>query len=691
MARKKAEKKPVPPVVIHVSPSGNDRWSGRLPKPEARRKDGPMATIHAAVARARRYQGKEGLKRPVNILVRGGTYCLTEPLVLNERDSGAPRSGNPWTDFTQPKLLTIAAYKGEKPILSGGRRITGWKTSRVNGVDCWVAAVPEAKGGKWNFHQLWVNGKRRERTVLPAKGFFRMESVPDKKEGSGFQEGQQTFICHEGDIRQWKNLRDVEIHTFNFWIDEHQWIKRFNLATRLVELDRKSKFHLLDEWRKEGAQYRVENVFEELRKPGQWYLDRKQGLLYYIPRKGELPGKAEVIAPCLPELLRIEGRDPDKKAARGITCEGLTFKYNEWVPKKDWSSSAQAAHEVPGIINLKNARNITFRNCVIEHSGTYGIDLESTFEARVEGCTLRDLGAGGVKVWHGCKRTHVLDNEIADGGHIYGAGVGALIGKTMGTRLIHNHIHDFYYSGVSVGWTWGYQESDTWGNIIEHNHIHDLGKYMLSDMGGIYCLGTQQGTRLRFNHIHDVFSRTYGGWGIYTDEGSTHILIENNLVYNTKCGGFHQHYGRENLIQNNIFYHAIENQFARSRFEPHSSFTFRRNICVIREGLFWKGDFRGANAVMDGNMYWHEKSRGLKGQFAEDFSKKTAKDGKVDFRRWKRLGFDRGSIVANPEFVNPRRGNFGFRPGSPFARIGFIPFDVSDSGPRRPVRTEVQD
>jgi hypothetical protein len=239
-----------------------------------------------------------------------------------------------------------------------------------------------------------------------------------------------------------------------------------------------------------------------------------------------------------------------------------------------------------------------------------------------------------------------------------------------GSARSHNHIHDLYYTAISVGWTWGYAPNQCAGNIVEFNHLHHIGKDMLSDRGAIYTLGVQPGTAIRNNLIHDARSFSYGGWGIYPDEGSSNMTIENNIVYRTKSAGFHQHYGQENLAPNNIFAFGEEFQLMRTRAEDHVPFTFEGNIVYFDSGGLPGSNWTGDQFHMNRNAYW------------------DARGGPVPFSgsalaEWRQRGQDADSLVADPPFVNAANYDFTLLPESSAWKLGWKKIDLSAVGPRQ--------
>jgi hypothetical protein len=192
---------------------------------------------------------------------------------------------------------------------------------------------------------------------------------------------------------------------------------------------------------------------------------------------------------------------------------------------------------------------------------------------------------------------------------------------------------------------------------------------ILSDMGGIYTLGKQPGTRILNNLWHDIAGLRYGGWGIYFDEGSSGILATSNIVYRTTHGGFHQHYGETNMVWNNIFAFGRDQQIQRTRAEPHRSFSFKTNIVYFDSGVLVAGDWSGMNYLIDRNVYFDGRP---------DAKEVTFGDNSLE--KWRAQGKDRNSIFANPLFVAPKENDFRLQPKSPALKVGFEPIDLSNVG-----------
>jgi hypothetical protein len=185
-------------------------------------------------------------------------------------------------------------------------------------------------------------------------------------------------------------------------------------------------------------------------------------------------------------------------------------------------------------------------------------------------------------------------------------------------------------------------------------------------MGGVYTLGASEGTTVSNNVVHDVYSFDYGGWGLYTDEGSYGITMENNLVYACKNSGFHQHYGKENIITNNIFALNIRAQLQATRIEEHRSLSFTNNIVYFNKGKLLSGNWNKFNLLTDYNCYWDTRTRDI--EFGSSF------------KDWKKAGKDIHSLIADPLFVNPESFDFHFKSLTVARKIKFSPFDYSKAG-----------
>ena len=673
------------PLVFHVARNGSDKWSGRFAAPNAPRTDGPFATVERArdAVRDLKLQNGHELTQSVEIYLHGGTYTLDRPLHFAPEDSG-----------TAECPVLYAAYGSEKPLLSGGRAISGWKQATVDGKRLWTVEIPDVREGRWYFRELWMNGQRRTRARSPNTGFFRISAVPDLDIKQPYQNGQQRFQYAPGEIAQWKNPEDVNVVIMSFWISQRRGIASLDEAQHMVNLNSRSAMRLTDGFgmAPKLARYYVENAFELLDSPGEWYLNRKTGVLYYMPLPGERMEKAEAVAPVLDQLLAVEGEVKEDRRVEYLTFRGLTFAYAEWWLPADGMVNrywGQAAASVPGAIKLNGARHCSFEQCTLAHVSSYGIHFSRGCDHdRVVHSDLFDLGTGGVTIGEpdrignlppGMKspfpddpkeETHdieISDNEIHEGSRVIHHGHGVWVGQSYNNLISHNHIYDFYQIGISVGWTWGYGKSLAHNNVVEYNHIHQIGQKWSSDLAGIYTLGGQPGTVLRYNLIHDVECADYVGRGIYLDEGSQDMVVENNVIYRTTTGGFGLNYGRRNTIRNNIF--ALGEL---SQIEPvggmnkpaaleGSDYVLERNLFYWKAGEnFLRGQRPKQNDRLNihGNLYWQEGG----GAQAP--------------------GFDPSPLVADPLFVDPAKADFRLKPGSPAAKIGFQPIDLSEVGPR---------
>jgi hypothetical protein len=716
---------------LFVATNGDVSWTGRLPEPKADKSDGPLPSIQAAKDRLRHLLETEPSFSTVTVWIRGGSYPVYEPLNFDAEDSG----------------VTYAAYPGEQPVIDGGMRVKNWSATKLHGATVWVADLKDLPVRRDTFRSFFVNGQRRPRTRLPREGFYHLAGVPGRSLGMGGNDwlfdGADSIRVKASEIKNWKNLGEVDVRIMHFWTEERLPVKSVDEASGVVKLQRSSVFVLQDGFTNQWAEYWIENVFEALGgEPGEWYFDSADRKLYYVPMPGETISNIEAVLPMTYQFVRINGVPEDGHLVEDVVFKGLTFQYADWfqpeengtyfdpyVPEENWrrrdssvipgmshhglklGGTPQSAIHVPGAISLVGAHQCGIVGCRIAHVGYFGINLADGCQRNlIEANTIEDMGGGGIKI-DGAEypsapvrfsgKNWLTDNVIRTGGRVFMTAPGIIVTHGFGNMIAHNEISDLYQIGISVGWRWFREHTVSRDNRIEYNHIFHLGQKISSDMGGIYTLGVQPGTMIRNNLIHDVQHRQYGGWGIYTDSASANLVVENNVVYDVSAQSIivnavdDSPTNREIMVRNNIFAlgnqgeaRIPENYLRRVNNIPGKAATYLNNIFINLPGRPTyvaeigpvKQHPHNDIFFTDLNLVWDSSGKPPLMNREEEAAGREKES--QDLEAWRTLGNDQHSLVADPKVRNLDKRDFTLLPDSPAFELGFEPIDLSQVGPR---------
>ena len=655
------------PWEFYVAPGGADSSPGTL--------DRPFATLEKARDAVRERKRAVGLPTGgATIWLRGGQYPRVAPLVLSPEDSG--ETGKP---------LVIAAYRDEKPVVLGGRRIAGLQATS-DGV--WQVVLPEAKQGGWIFRTLYVNGRRYTLARSPNRGYYRMGgAAPDATSpasGPDAGKSKSAFRAALGTIQAWPDPASINLKVWNSWWTALHPLKQVDPATGVVQLAGPARRPIPNHGL---SPFVVENHPGALDEPGEWQLDRASGLLRILPRPGDDLGKAEVFAPAAEHLMELAGEPSRNRWVERIELRGIAFRCTTWTLPPEGYDDTQAAVGVGAVIEATGARNCLWDRCELAQTDSYAFWLKSGCrDCTIRQCHLHDLGAGGVKIGESRKEepelaaggNRVENCFIHNAGHVHGSGVGVWIGASSDNVVTHNEICDFWYTGVSVGWMWATALNGTRNNRVTHNHIHHV-MQRLDDGGGIYCLGLQPLSVLANNCIHDVGrdGARGKGHGIYLDEGSAAILVENNLIYDVQGGAVRLQVGTScNTITNNICAFArrfqVDMEVARTN-------VFIANIVYWSQGKLFRYDkWPHYEKFISRNVYWCTDGKPILFAGLPWEQWRAMRQAPAGF--YKGVTMDEGSVVADPRFVDVAGRDFRLKPGSPALGRGFRPIDRGEIG-----------
>lgn len=552
---------------IHVSPRGDDINPGT--------EERPIRTLAHAAELARSM--KRNARGDVTLLLAGGVYTLTQPLALSADDSGVNAHN-----------VVYTAEPGQRPIISGGLRIKGWKKIDT-AKNIWAASVPADVPAS---RQLYIDGVRATRTrgrlpvavTMTATGYAAADaSMASWKHPSGLEfvyTGGNSVWSETGEgLGSWTEPRCpvASIEGTTITMAEPCW----DDSTKRVMLPSGARTANLVGPMSVGKQPSyVENAYELLGTPGQFYLDRATSMIYYTPRAGEDLATADVELPVLESLIDATGTAANP--IRNIVFSGIQFSYATWLGPNDPDgfSEIQAGYQVTGAegyskqglctlvpdgacpygawtkepanVRLHFAHNIRFTRDAFTHLGAAGLDLgEGAQNDVVEGSVFTDISGNGLELATVDKplapdAEFAIDNRIDNNlfeavGAEYRGGIGIVIGYARKTLVSHNQLDQLPYAGISIGWGgWpdkiqkAGQANHSALNVISDNLLHE-DMLVLSDGGGIYTQGLTgkslaDGERVTGNVVYNQYS---SGHAIYSDNGSSMMTISGNVMFHT--------------------------------------------------------------------------------------------------------------------------------------------------------------
>ena len=532
---------------FYVAPNGNDSWSGRLAKPNVDLSDGPFATIQRAQKAVRRlkqqvykpekppidsrYMGSPytlGEGRDILVLLRGGYYFLQEPIRF-EPDDGGERveTDLPTGAFEFHKLkdyfVTWAAYPGEKPIISGAARLTGWKVDKR----MWCT--------KWNGTPIQkVLWEDRVLTLArtPNRGFFTPAVMPVNT---------KMFQFRDGDVQNWSQMQDNRIHFMLRWHHGTNSIAGVDETNRVVHLAKPEKGLV-----EVPPRYYVENVPALLDTAGEWFFDEKKSQLLLIPPDRNVDPKSVIVTvPVLKELLTVKGCAD--RPVRNLRLYGLTFEAT--------NNSGNDA------IRFLYAHHCELVDSEIRHVGGYGVLVSNgCYQTQILNNVVQNAENGGILARgnpHPMDWRDVVRETIVSYNRVSGCG-GVSIGahNTLNTTISHNEIsHNRGRNALSIGGWMNVEPALEGGYIVEYNHIHHVQSYA-DDSGAITSSGMTHRSFIRGNLIHDVMPGFFNDNVAYWfDNMSSGWTVEQNIYYNVPQGEMKLCATElsDNIYQNNFF------------------------------------------------------------------------------------------------------------------------------------------
>lgn len=682
-------------LVFFVSPDGSDGNDGLNATSPFRTPERARAAIAAL-----KTQGNGTLPEEVSVSLGPGIYFLDATLTLSSADTDPERQ------------VTWGAAVPGTATLSGAAPLSGWV--QRNATNVWSTALPAAFPQQLLRQLFDLNRTRytlRQSTTLLYSAFF--------------EDAQPVRIVVDSNDIPWpaSALRAARVVLWHCWSTSQSRLASWNPDNATLTLGSP-----LDDrycWANNtagGRRYAIQNV-----------LDDPAGLL---PREFTYDPESRLVTVCLehtavapPTLLAplLSMVVDITEGAANVTLDGLVIAHTEAFLEETCmdvsypgggSCNAQSANDQDQVaLQIGNSSDASILNVEVTLTGSHGIWVRGDAARTViDRCWVHDIGAGGMRVGDGnsgdstwpSPRAHAVtsglvisNSTIAFMGAITAMGAGILLTDAANVRIVHNAVHDVSSIAISLGSDYGFGSATNYNNEVAFNHVYNVGLGQLSDMGCIYNLGVVANSSWHHNLCHDVQSFDYGGWGLYADEGTSSLLMRDNIIHSTKSAAYHQHYGVDNEVTNNVLAFPVrwycnatlmpncDDAAVRSSQQPPgggthsiSSFSFHTNIILLQNAsatlLYARNAPPGmSNMTFDNNTYW--SSALPPGNLT--FPSNTNLDETLTFAQWQAVGYDAHGGVDDPQFVNAQGFDFALNTGSPAIARGFMSINISGVGP----------
>jgi len=679
-------------TVFYVSLSGNDSWIGKLAEVNSDRTDGPFATLEKARDAIRALKQAGPLpKRGVTVYIREGAYSLSTTFKLTAKDSGIETAPIVWK-----------AFNGENVQLIGGKEITGFQPiddpsvlKRINGnIHNKILKADLKAQGITDYGTISDSGpgiefffqdKRMTLARYPNEGWLKIKDVPQsgKLKFKGVLPHMRFGIpvgkhygrfTYEGDRpKRWTDVSDVYLHGYWSWDWRDAYINVKAIDTERREIYPQEPYHGYGYTK--NQRYYALNIFEELDMPGEWYLDRTDGILYFFPPSPIENGRTFVSILTDP-LISLENTEY-------IRVQGVNLEFSR--------GSA---------VTLSGGSHNLIAGCTIRNLGTTAVAISGGKANGITGCDIYDIASGGITLSGGDRKTLTPGNNFASNNHIHHYSTWrrtycpAISISGVENRLDHNLIHDAPHSGIILS-----------GNehIIEYNELHSLAQ-QTGDVGAFY-MGrdwTQRGIIIRHNYFHDLLGPgLHGVMAVYLDDWTSGITIYGNLFYKAGRAAFIGG-GRDNTVENNIFIECAPSTHIDARGLGWAKYYFDKTMDIYVNTLFDRMDamnyskppysekypellklYEDEPAIPKNNRIIRNVSYG--GRWIDlyndlDLSIVTVKDNLIALPEDKFEADDNMVIDVDPGFVDRENENFQLKDDSPAYKLGFKRIPIEKMG-----------